>query len=121
MHNISVLLKVITTFPYRLFNTLFMEFITKFFMICSPFVQADFTASAVLQAIRSEVPRLHGLRLAPAANSACEKSGLGVLKPRKKNPRIEINRSGDIPFLSYRSYGALFQPRMLRRMFRQVF
>jgi hypothetical protein len=35
------------------------------------FSQADFTASAVLQAIRSETPRLHGLRLAPAANSAC--------------------------------------------------
>jgi hypothetical protein len=53
-----------------------MEFITKFFMFCSPFEQADFTASAVLQAIHSEVPRLHGLRLAPAANSACEKSAL---------------------------------------------
>jgi hypothetical protein len=38
-----------------------MEFITKFFMICSPFGQADFTASAVLQAIRSEAPRLHSL------------------------------------------------------------
>jgi hypothetical protein len=30
------------------------------------FSQADFTASAVF-----ETPRLHGLRLAPAANSAC--------------------------------------------------
>jgi len=50
-----------------------MEFIINFFMICSPFGQADFTASAALQAIRSEAPRLHGLRLAPAANSACEK------------------------------------------------
>jgi hypothetical protein len=49
-----------------------MEFITKFFMNCSPFGQADFTASAVLQAIRGEVPQLHGLRLATAANSACE-------------------------------------------------
>ena len=47
-------------------------------MICSPFGQADFTAFAVLQAIRSEVPRLHGLRLAYAANSACEKSGLAI-------------------------------------------
>jgi hypothetical protein len=55
-----------------------MEFITKFFMICLPFGQADFTTSAVLQTIRSEVPRLHGLRLAPAANSACEKSWLPV-------------------------------------------
>jgi len=45
-------------------------------MICSPFGQADFTASAVLQAIRSGIPQLHGLRLAPTANSACEKSGL---------------------------------------------
>jgi hypothetical protein len=53
-----------------------MEFIIKFFMNCSPFWQADFTASAVLQAIRGEVPQLHGLRLATAANSACEKSGL---------------------------------------------
>jgi hypothetical protein len=52
---------------------LFIEFITKFFMTCSPFGQADFTASAVLQAIRSEVPRLRGLRLAYAANSAREK------------------------------------------------
>jgi len=53
-----------------------MEFIAKFFMTCSPFGQADFTASAVLQAICSEVPRLHGLRLAYAANSAREKYGL---------------------------------------------
>jgi hypothetical protein len=53
-----------------------MVFIIKFFMSCSPFGQADFTASAVLQAICSEVPQLHGLRLAPAANSACEKYGL---------------------------------------------
>jgi len=29
-----------------------------------------------LQVIRSEAPRLHGLRLAPAANSTCEKCGL---------------------------------------------
>jgi hypothetical protein len=56
-----------------------MEFITNFFIICSPFGQADFTASAVLQAIRSEAPRLHGLRLAYAANSAREKYGLGAL------------------------------------------
>jgi len=48
-------------------------------MICSPLGQADFTASAVLQAIRSEVPRLHGLRLAHAANLACEKNGLNCL------------------------------------------
>ena len=44
-------------------------------MICSPFGQADFTASTVLQAIRSEVPQLHGLRLAYAANWAREKYG----------------------------------------------
>jgi len=31
----------------------------------------------VLQAIRSEAPQLHGLRLAYAANSAREKYGLG--------------------------------------------
>jgi hypothetical protein len=55
---------------------MFMECITNFFMICSPFGQADFTASAVLQAIRSEAPQLHGLRLAYAANSAREKHGL---------------------------------------------
>jgi hypothetical protein len=55
---------------------MFMEFITNFFMICSPFGQPDFTASAVLQAIRSEAPRLHGLRLAYAAKSAREKHGL---------------------------------------------
>jgi len=58
-----------------------MEFVTKFFIICSPFGQADFTASAVLQVIRSEVPRLHGLRLAYAANSAREKSGLAQKSP----------------------------------------
>jgi hypothetical protein len=69
---------------YRLFNTLFVEFITKFFMTCSPFGQADFTASAVLQAIRSEVPWLHGLRLAYAANSACEKSGIAVLFQKRR-------------------------------------
>jgi len=45
-----------------------MEIIINFFMICSPFGQADFTAFAVLQAIRSETPQLHDLRLAPAAN-----------------------------------------------------
>ena len=45
-------------------------------MICSPFGRADFTAFAVLQAIRSEAPRLHGLRLAYAANLAREKYGL---------------------------------------------
>ena len=54
----------------------FMEFITNFFMICLPLGRADFTASAVLQAIRSEAPRLHSLRLAYAANSAREKYGL---------------------------------------------
>ena len=41
-------------------------------MIYSPFGQADLTASAVLQAICSEVPRLHVLRLAYATNSARE-------------------------------------------------
>jgi hypothetical protein len=41
-------------------------------MICSPFGRADFTAFAVLHATRSETPRLHGLRLAYAANSARE-------------------------------------------------
>ena len=39
-------------------------------MNCSPFGQADFTAPAVLQAIRGELPQLHGLRLATTANSA---------------------------------------------------
>jgi len=53
------------------------EFITKIFIMYSTFGQADSTASAVLQAIRSETPRLHSLRLAYAANSACEKSGIG--------------------------------------------
>jgi len=53
-----------------------MEFITNSFIICSAFGQTDFTASAVLQAIHSEAPRLHVLRLAPAANSAREKYGL---------------------------------------------
>ncbi len=76
MRNIIVLLKIITIFALQAVYILFMEVITKFFMICSPFGQADFTASAVLQAICSEVPRLHGLRLAYAANSAREKSGL---------------------------------------------
>jgi hypothetical protein len=57
-----------------------IEFITKIFIICSPFGQADFTAPAVLQAIRSEAPRLHSLRLAYAANSACEKCGLAVFE-----------------------------------------
>ena len=56
-----------------------MEFITNFFIICSLFGQANSTASAVLQAICCEVPRLHGLRLAYTANSAREKSGLNVL------------------------------------------
>jgi hypothetical protein len=68
MNNIVVLLKNITILSTMLFNTLHIEFITELFIICSPFGQADFTASAVLQSIRSEVPRLHGLRLAPAAN-----------------------------------------------------
>jgi len=54
-----------------------MEFITKSFIICSLFEQADFTAYDVLRVIRSEAPRLHGLRLASAANSTCEKCGLG--------------------------------------------
>jgi len=40
----------------------------KFIMSFSPLGQAYFTASGVLQAIRSEEPQLHGLRLAPAAN-----------------------------------------------------
>jgi len=40
-------------------------------------VQADFTTFAVLLAIRSEAPRLHGLRLAYATNSTREKSELG--------------------------------------------
>jgi len=52
------------------------EFISKSFIIYSTFGQADSTASAVLQAIRSETPRPHGLRLAYAANSACEKNGI---------------------------------------------
>jgi len=56
-----------------------MELITNFFIICSLFEQADFTASAVLQVIRSEAPRLHALRLASAANSTCEKCGLDVI------------------------------------------
>ena len=47
-------------------------------MTCLPFGQADFTASTVLQAIRSEAPRLHGLRLAYTANSAREKCGIDV-------------------------------------------
>jgi len=55
-----------------------MEFITKSFIICSLFEQADFTAYAVLQVIRSEAPRLYGLRLASAANSTCEKCGLNL-------------------------------------------
>ncbi|OEU66918.1 MAG: hypothetical protein BBJ57_09530 [Desulfobacterales bacterium PC51MH44] len=38
-------------------------------MSCSPFGRADFNASAVLQAIRGEVPRHHGLRLASMAKS----------------------------------------------------
>jgi hypothetical protein len=53
-----------------------MELIKNFFMICSPCGRADFTASAVLQAIRSEAPRLHGMRLAYAANSVREKYGI---------------------------------------------
>jgi hypothetical protein len=62
-----------------------MELIKNFFMICSPSGRADFTASAVLQAIRSEAPRLHGLRLVYAANSAREKSGLRVRNLRSNN------------------------------------
>jgi predicted nucleotide-binding protein (sugar kinase/HSP70/actin superfamily) len=38
---------------------------------------------AALRAIRSEAPRLHGLRLAYAANSAREKSGLKLKKTKK--------------------------------------
>jgi hypothetical protein len=38
---------------------------------------------ASLRAIRSEAPRLHGLRPAYAANSAREKSGLKLNKTKK--------------------------------------
>jgi len=65
---------------------MYFEFVTKFFMICSPFGQADFIASAVLQAICSEEPRLHGLRLAFAANSAREKYGLSVYGKQYSSP-----------------------------------
>jgi hypothetical protein len=37
-----------------------------------PFRRADFTASALLQRIRSEIPQLHPLRLASAATSTRE-------------------------------------------------
>jgi len=37
-----------------------------------PLRQADLTASASYQGIRGEGPRLHALRLASAATSACE-------------------------------------------------
>jgi len=40
--------------------------------IFHPLRQADLTASASLQGIRSEGPPLHALRLASAATSTCE-------------------------------------------------
>ena len=41
--------------------------------------------------------------------------------PLKKNPRTEINRSGDFPFLSSRSKQGTSRPRRLHLLFRQVF
>ena len=68
----------------RRLSQLSMEFIKNFFMICSPSGEPIsphplcLSASGGLSRIRSEAPRLHGLRLSYAANSAREKYGLGI-------------------------------------------
>jgi len=53
----------------KLYSCVLFKILITIFLL---FRRADLTASALLQGIRSEGPRIHALRLASAATSTCE-------------------------------------------------
>jgi len=69
MYFVSAIYKIIYKNHY---GNIFLDFIFNFNRHFFPLRRADLAASASLQGIRSEVPRLHALRLASAATSTRE-------------------------------------------------